>query len=408
MLRRASRPFSQAINHQVPLNRTQRFPPAFASPALFRQNLQENNIAPAVAQYKALHAVDKIHELSYQDHAELLDHLTVHKNPLQACETASIIVKNMLNSQFELKRQVHHSVLTIYLRANNYLLFMSHFDSMPLYFGYKPDLRCFNLLLCLHSQRGDHQGLLKTWKQLLNIYPLSKYTNLDGWAFVLESYGGQKDIETVQSIYLALQGNNCVGSVIYEAFMRACGDCDRLDLVEQAFEKLPIGEENDWLGYYDAVIEACIENNNDVKLEKYWNEFLDFCDTVNLKNGLQKLARKKGEWNPDFKLRHKERYFTPWPITIQRLMTYYNTLENYSRTSQLFTFLDPSSRFTASIHELAAEAYWHQSEFDIAQKVVHIMRLRGLQPNESLFMKVKAYRHSRVRNKLHMPGKKSS
>ena len=71
-----------ARNFNVPLKQTKRTQPSLITVEIFRQKLRENEVASAIAAYKSLYSAEKISELKLQDHVELLDHLTVHKTPV--------------------------------------------------------------------------------------------------------------------------------------------------------------------------------------------------------------------------------------------------------------------------------------------------------------------------------------
>jgi hypothetical protein len=351
----------------------------------FRKAVARFEYPEMIAQYSHLYQQGRIAELEAEDHTSMLISLANHRVPRDASKPAEKVINNMVEHGIVLDMRDHHTILTIYLRAQEFGRMESHFDSMRNYFNITPDVRCFNLMLAAYSMQNNHEKVMATWQACNNTWPASKYLNMDGWAFLIDSYGTVGNLSMCEQIFQRLQqrleGSQVqISPSIHEARIRAAGYCQNLSIASEIFEsQVSAGLNLDQnFGLFDAMIDAAARCDEPGRMDALLQKLLDHCSQIDSKIGMpQRTLRINLTWNgPQDSILAD--YTSPYPSTLARLMDFYYMKRKFDKVCWIWCYFEPCSRFSQKEHELAAYSFLRIGENETAKKILYHMPARGL------------------------------
>jgi hypothetical protein len=376
---------------------------------LFLKSWVDNNVASAINHYKRVKRTKQF-TLLPNDYSKLLSSLTTIRTPKMATTTMEIIMNDMIDQKIAIDMRDHHSILAIYYLAKEYTKVIDHFDSLRYQYKLKPDVKSFNYVIASYFNLNNHQKTIQVWNECINSWPCSKFINMDAYSFVLESHGRQKNLCKINELYNTLVKTLKPTQLeiipnIHEALIRAFGHSNNLQLAVGLFNKVGANKipavNSHFAGYYDAIIEACLLNNHGDMAHQYWDHVLDICDDFNQRE-LQLEPRKtmsKESWKaysdyPFAPLQYPN-YFSPFPITVSRMMEYFFENKEYGKTVEMWMMCKQSMNVNGDCYELAAMAFWELGDYNTSQHVLYEMTQKRFGPKTDIYQKVKEYRQLR-------------
>jgi hypothetical protein len=348
---------------------------------LLRQAFRTRNIKDSAAIYKKNQWNP---QLSGEDHSRMLGFLAQHRIPSHAAQFASNVIHHLGNHGINMRD--HRMYMTILLRANEHYKLLDYLETMRYQFKEKPDIRCYNILMASFMQNKMYQNVIDTWQNCVTAWPGSKYVNLDGWAFLLEAHGHLKDVKSVVQLYNHLDSNANVShnSQIQEARIRAFGLCNLINEAIYVFE-VKVQVCKDPLDMYDAIMEACVNSNQDDLLEFYWLRTMEYCNSRNNILDIETSVNQKPSSSK------------PLPCSVTRILEFYNRKQQYQHVLDIFYEIYPKYPFEPLSFEYCCHALWNLGEKNRAQEMVYEMTCKKLKTTPQLFNAIKTYRKSHKR-----------
>jgi hypothetical protein len=214
------------------------------------------------------------------------------------------IVNFMHSKRFDLDIRDYHSCIMVAIRENNHQLVISLFNQMFERDFIKPDVTSYNFLMRSYLNNNDLDSLIETFNNCSNFnsdfvgaaHPVSRYMNMDAWAYLIEGYGLSGKIEESLKALRTLK-ENIKGSpvklspVVIQATIKSLGMNKMTDESIKFFEKYC---QRPNLFSYNEILRSTINANNVEKTMYYWNRLLDHCIAINVNSndGLHHLKNK--------------------------------------------------------------------------------------------------------------------
>ncbi|KAJ3314055.1 hypothetical protein HDV04_001086 [Boothiomyces sp. JEL0838] len=340
-------PFTQ-LKHRIKKQLTK----TESSSLLLNQYLTERNVTKAFKQYKEL---QRKNLLSYKEHSKILLFLTEHIQPHLA-NNYSLYIQDQINPQ----KVDHHNFMTIYLRDGDHTRLVEYFESIRLFM--KPSVRCFNILMASYLYQQKYDQVIQTWKECCTVWKGSKYINIDGWCFIIEAYGKAKLYNQVQEILDVLIENGKYQDnieLLNSAFIRAFEFERAVEIFNSSKKTMQI---------YDAIIEKALESNRDPSV--YYTQLMEYCESLDAL--LDQKRADKGYFRTNDK-KELRKYNYPLPITVERLMKYYDSQHEYEKNVELFNYYYQAIMCTREIMELGCWAFIKTDREDDGQYIAYLM-----------------------------------
>jgi hypothetical protein len=344
--------------------------------------------------YRELFHRHQLDILSHHDHSMMLGYAAGHPLPWIGLKSAQKFIQNMqsLNIQFDMVN--HRSILTLLLRTKQYDEITQYVEQMRYSQHIKPDIMCYNFAMAAHLELNQFQQVLTTWQDCVSAWPDSRYSNQDGWAFVIETRGKMGNMVQVLDLYQHLSKQvEIVVPEVKQAKIRALGYCKRIMDASQIFQEH--FQEDSFL-YFDAIIESSIASGHRHAILMYWARLLDHCDELNVKNGVTPLCRDNVQF---IKERERRFQYAPLPATVTRMMHYYYTEKQFYDGLEIFNLYFPHFEFEKEAFELATEMNYNLDTKDDAQYILYCMTNLEYPAEAGLLEKIKAYRKSKSTRK---------
>jgi hypothetical protein len=323
----------------------------------------------------------------------MLGYAAAHVSPFKGLQIAQKFIQN-LRKQNKIDWRDHRSIFTLYLRTKQYDDIVNYFDQIRYRYQTKPNVVSYNFLMAAHLESKRYQEVLNTWQDCVSAWPESRYRNQDGWAFVIEAQGRMGNIMQVLDLYQHLQKHSQPESQVYQAQIRALGYCKRI------MDALKIFNEHwseDYLLFYDAMIEGAIASGHKHAPLMFWMQLLDYCDSLDVREGIRTEPRDALEL---VKEKEKKNRNTPLPCTITRMMKYFAARNEYADCLETFYAYFPHFNFEKEAMELATQVSFDLGRKDDAQYILYCMSKLDYTADMQLESKIKEYRRSKsTRNK---------
>lgn len=316
-------------------------------------------------QYKTM-AVHAPETLSAQHHTVALAACLADGGPPQRHEGMARVVFNR-NITRPCIRDVH-SMLSTYWRSCNHLQLLetinettkSKKEIQALKIQKETNLQpqisltCYNYRMAISLSENNIEELIRNWRDCVAEFPVSRNTNMDGWAYLIEGYAKSNDVENAVGVYNHIKekvgarlGDEPTNALIRAYAYPSQPDSDQghatsqLDksvlLFNESYGKL-IKDTKDLdvhlrsvriIYAYDALIEACCISNEFKAAIFHWNALLGYCNVA--------LTKLKANHKLDLKRSHQVVH--PTPTTAIRLMILYKFHGRLQEVNEVFQYL---------------------------------------------------------------------